>query len=490
MQTDILLVNPPITLEERYGAFASVGSQAPPLGLCYLAAILKHKGYSVTILDAPAYDLTLEQTLQKIDDVATGIIGITATTASIIRAAELAQALKEKGSTARLVIGGPHVSALPERTLQEFSAFDIGVINEGEYTIVDLVRSLTGDGDMSRVQGIVYRDNGTLHITEPRPLIENLDDLPFPAWDMLPYLPKYYKPAPHSYYQLPSATLMTSRGCNGTCTFCARPFMGERYRSNSPEYTLGMIDYLVTHYGIRDIMFYDDNFLLDRKRVVSICEGILKRGYKITWSCLARTDVMPEDFFRLIRKAGCWQIAYGIESGDQTILNNIKKRTTIERMTEMIRKANEAGIHTRGYFMIGCPGETKDSISRTMHFMTQSGLKDFHVTFCTPMPGAELFTTASQYGTFECDWRKLGFWEPVFIPFGMTKEELIASHRRMFRKFYLRPRVIVRYLIKIMTKPTIALNIIKAGLDVIRYSMAGYFQSKARRIKPAHHTTG
>jgi len=481
MHKDILLVNPPLTLEERYGAFASVGSQAPPLGLCYLAAILRREGFSVQILDAPAHDLHLEQTVATIRAIPTGIIGITATTASIIRAAELARALKESGTSARILTGGPHVSALPEQTLQEFPSFDIGVINEGEYTIVDLVRCLTSQGDLASVAGIIYRENFSLHKTEPRPLIANLDELPFPAWDMLPYLPRYYKPAPHSYYQLPSATLMTSRGCNGTCTFCARPFMGERYRSNSPEYTLGMIDYLVKQYGIRDIMFYDDNFLLDRKRVTSICEGILQRGYKITWSCLARTDVMPEDFFKLIRKAGCWQIAYGIESGDQTILDNIKKRSTIERTLAMIRKANEAGIHTRGYFMIGCPGETPQTINRTIDFITKSGLRDFHVTFCTPMPGAELFTTAAHYGTFDCDWKKLGFWEPVFIPFGMTKDQLIASHRRMFRKFYLRPSVIGRYLIKIMTRPTIAVNIIKAGLDVLRYSMSGYFKSRFHR---------
>lgn len=484
MKKDLLLINPPITLEERYGAFASVGSQAPPLGLCYLAAAVRQSGRSVQIIDAPAFDMDLQTTIQEIKKIETGIIGITATTASIIRAAELADALRKNSIAAKLLIGGPHVSALPERTLQEFEAFDIGVINEGERTIVDILNCLLTDGNLNAVAGIVYRDNSTIRLTSPRALIENLDELAFPAWDMIPHLPKYYKPAPHSYYQLPSATLMTSRGCNGMCTFCARPFMGEKYRSNSPEYTLGMIDYLVRNYGIRDIMFYDDNFLLDRERVTKICEEILRRGYNITWSCLARTDIMPEDFFRLIRKAGCWQIAYGIESGDQTILDNIKKRSTLERIEAMIRKANEAGIHTRGYFMIGCPGETRQTIDRTIQFITKSGLKDFHVTFCTPMPGAELFTTAEQYGNFDCDWKKLGFWDPVFIPFGMTKDDLIAGHRRMFRKFYLRPSVIGRYMLKIITKPGIMINIIRAGIDVMRYSMSGYIKSKMKNIVP------
>jgi radical SAM superfamily enzyme YgiQ (UPF0313 family) len=483
MKKDLLLINPPITMEERYGAFASVGSQAPPLGLCYLTSMLKKSGHTVQIIDAQALDLDLTQTISEIKKTPSGLIGITATTVSIIRAWELARAIKKSNIKAKVLIGGPHVSALPERTLEEFKDFDIGVINEGEFTIVDVVESFKNGGNIADIPGLVYRDGEEIVLTAPRGLIENLDKVPFPAWDMIPDLATHYKPATHSYFQLPSATLMTSRGCNGKCTFCARPFMGEKYRSNSPEYTIGMIEHLVKNYGIKDIMFYDDNFLLDRKRVTKICDEILKRGYKITWSCLARTDVMPEDFFKLIKQAGCWQIAYGIESADQTILNNIKKHATLEKIEEMIRRTNEAGINTRGYFMIGCPGENRETIEKTINFITASGLKDFHVTFCTPMPGAELFDTADQHGSFDCDWRKLGFWDPVFIPKGMTKEELIASHRRMFRKFYLRPSVMARYILKIIINPGIMLNIVQAGIDVLKYSMSGYIRDKLKKFK-------
>ncbi len=486
MQKDMLLINPPVTLEERYGAFASVGSQAPPLGLCYLAAMARKNNYDVQILDAPALDMDLQQTISEISKIKTRLIGITATTCSIIRASELAKAIKESNIHAKIVLGGAHISALPERTFQEFGEFDIGVINEGEYTILDILARDKDGAALDDVSGIVYRDGEEIKLTKPRGLIENLDDLPFPALDMLPDLIKYYKPAPHSYYQLPSATLMTSRGCNGKCTFCARPFMGEIYRSNSAEYTLDMIDHLVKQYGARDIMFYDDNFLLDRKRVNTICDEILRRKYNITWSCLARTDVTPKDFYATIRKAGCWQIAYGIESGDQTILNNMKKQVKVERVYEMIKQANSVGINTRGYFMIGCPGETPETIETTIRLLRKSELMDFHVTFCTPMPGAELFDNADEYGEFDCDWKKLGFWEPVFIPHGITKEQLMAGHRRMFRKFYLRPHVILRYIIKVITKPSILVHIVRAGLDVLKYSMSGYFRDKVKRVlKPS-----
>jgi radical SAM superfamily enzyme YgiQ (UPF0313 family) len=226
-------------------------------------------------------------------------------------------------------------------------------------------------------------------------------------------------------------------------------------------------------------MFYDDNFLLDRKRARKICEMLLKKDYRISWSCLARPEAMADDLFHLIKKAGCWQIAYGVESADQEILNNIRKKVTIERVEEVVRKTNEAGIHSRGYFMIGCPGETPQSIDKTTRFLVTSGLRDFHVTFCTPMPGAELFSNAHKYGQFTRDWKKLGFWDPVFIPHGITRQQLIASHRKMYRAFYLRPAVLMRYLVKLfITNPRSLTDTLKAGVDVAKYGLGGIMKKR------------
>jgi len=479
MKHDFLLVNPPITLEERYGSFASVGSQAPPLGLCYLASSARKRGHTVRIIDAPALSLDLASTLTQIAQAGADAIGITASTVSLNRALELAKVIRQSGIPAPLIIGGPHVSSLPRETLEECPEFDMGVINEGEYTVCDILSALKAGSGLHTIPGIVYREGGEIKLSPRRDNIADLDALPYPAWDLLPDLAKHYKPSPHSYRRLPSSSLMSSRGCNGTCTFCARPFMGDKYRAHSAEYTVGMVDHLVKVYGIRDIMFYDDNFLLDKKRVTAICEALLNKDYAISWSCLARPEVTSVDIFGLIKRAGCWQIAYGVESGDQGILDTIKKRVTLERLSEVIRKTNEAGIHSRGYFMIGCPGETAESIEKTTRFTCESGLKDFHVTFCTPMPGAELFDTAQSYGTFERDWKKLGFWDPVFIPAGMTKEQLIEAHRRMYRKFYLRPRTFLRYVMKLLfTNPGSILDTVKAGFYVAKYAMGGYIKKR------------
>jgi len=479
MKKDLLLVNPPITLEERYGSFASVGSQAPPLGICYLAASVRKSGYSVEIIDAPALNIDLTHTIKEIAKVNAELIGLTASTVSIYRASELAKELKRIGIKAPIMIGGPHVSSLPRETLEEFKEFDIGVINEGELALPKIIACHKGGGKIGDIAGLVYRNGEEVVLSPPRKTIEDLDSIPYPAWDLLPDLPNHYKPSPHSYLRLPSSSLITSRGCNGTCTFCARPFMGEKYRGHSAEYTVGMIDHLVKVYGIKDIMFYDDNFLLDQKRVAKICEAILRRNYKISWSCLARPEIISDDLFNLIKRAGCWQIAYGIESADQGILDNIKKRVTIERVEEIIRKTNEAGIHSRGYFMIGCPGETKETIEKTTRFITKSGLRDFHVTFCTPMPGAELFDTAHHYGEFERDWKKLGFWDPIFIPKGLTKQQLIDGHRRMYRKFYLRPSIFLRYLFKLfIANPRSIIDITQAGFYVAKYALGGYMKKR------------
>ena len=469
MVLDLVLINPPITMEERYGKFAALGSNTPNLGLCYLAASARSKGFTVKIVDSPVQNLDIDQTVSLVKELNPKFIGITAPTVSIIRASRLAKTIKDIGIKTPLIIGGAHVSALPLETMKEFPAFDVGVINEGELTILDLLNTAGSPRDLEKISGLVVRTGGAVFLTSPRKPIEDIDLLPYPAFDLLPDMVKYYRPASHSYLRLPSAALVSSRGCNGTCTFCARPFIGEKYRGHSAEYTLGMIDLLVKQYGVRDILFYDDNFLLDKKRVTDICEGLLKKSYNLSWSCLARNETISPDFCELIKRAGCWQIAFGIESGDQTILNNLKKRTTVEKNLRAIKLTNKAGIHSRGYFMIGCPGETVESMNKTMEFTVSSGLKDFHSTFLTPMPGSELFETAESYGTFDRDWNKLGFWEPVFIPKGLTSDQIISMHKKMFRVFYLRPKIILRYAIFGILHPERMVDYIKAGLAVLSY---------------------
>jgi radical SAM superfamily enzyme YgiQ (UPF0313 family) len=237
-----------------------------------------------------------------------------------------------------------------------------------------------------------------------------------------------------------------------------------------------MVERLIKDYHIRDIMFYDDNFLLDKTRINEICEQIIKKNLKITWSCLARPEITPTEMLRLMKKSGCWQIAYGIESGDQRILNTLKKGVKLERVEKVLQETVKAGIRTRGYFMMGNPGETEESIANTINFLKRASLKDFHVTFFTPLPGTEIFNTAHHYGHFEKVWSKMSVWTPLFIPQGLTRENLISYHRKMYREFYFRPKVFLDYAYKLFLNPSTIPQSFTAGINLLQYS----FSSKGK----------
>lgn len=481
MEVDLLLINPPLTLEERYGSFAKMGSEAPPLGICVIAACVRKEGYKVKIVDAPAQGLDLHATVEQVKVINPRLVGISSTTNSICNTYDLAREIKRSKTDIKVIVGGCHITALPEETLEECESIDLGVIGEGEITLPEiLLCEKEGNRELSGVKGIIFRENGHISKTPPRKYIQDLDTIPFPSWDLIPDLPNKYKPSPHSYLKLPSSSLVTTRGCNGRCIYCVRALSEEGYRSHSADYTIRMIEHLIKDYHIRDIMFYDDNFLLDKARIHEICEQMIEKNLNISWSCLARPEIIPLDMLKLMKRSGCWQIAYGIESGDQRILNTIKKGVKLEKVTRVLEETVKAGIRTRGYFMMGCPGETEESIANTINFLKRVPLKDFHATFFTPLPGTEIFKTAHKYGTYEKDWRKMSVWIPLFIPKGFTREKLIRYHRKMYREFYFRPKVLLDYAEKLFLNPAAIPQSFIAGIDLLKYS---FFSEKFPPLK-------
>ncbi|MDD5687997.1 MAG: radical SAM protein [Elusimicrobia bacterium] len=446
---DIIFVNPNLTLEERYGKLAAAGSLEPPHGLCNLAAVCIKENIDVEILDIPALGLTYEQALNHIIKKSPKYVGITAVTISIYNAAKLAKMIKEVDNNIVIIIGGPHLTAVPEETMSKFPEFDIGVIGEGEITIIELIKTLEKKEPLEKVNGIIFRKSGQLHTTGKRELIKNLDELPFPAWHLLPDM-KNYPPAVASCKRLPSTSIITTRGCTGKCTFCDRSGFGETVRAYSAEYIIEMITFLQKKYHIKDIRIMDDNFILIRSRLKKVSELIKKQKINITWSCLARVDMVDSDILKIIKEAGCWQIAYGIESGSQEILELLNKNITLEQIRRAIMLTKEAKIKTLGYFMLGNPKETENSIEQSIKLIEKLDFDDVKITFFTPYPGSKIFSTAKQYGFFNDDWKSLDCnLDPVFIPENLTKEYLVKIQRKILRKFYLRPRIILSYLKKI-----------------------------------------
>jgi len=347
--------------------------------------------------------------------------------------------------------------------MKEFPDIDIGIIGEGEETLVDV---LENTNNLERVKGIVYR-NPNIMINPRRDFIKVLDKLPFPGWDLLPNLTKYYKPAPHYTGRYPSTSLITSRGCPGRCIFCDRMVFGRYCRANSSEYVVGMIKYLIKKYGIKDICFFDDTFTIFAKRLIEVCNLIIKEELDITWSCFGRINDVTPEILRLMRRAGCWQISYGIESGSQKVLDSLKKDTKVDQIMNALKWTRKAGISAHGFFILGCPTETKETIEETIDLIKIADLNSIQLTFFTPYPGTEIYPDIDKYGQFTQNWENMTDWNPVFVPNGFTKDELVGYHKKILKIFYLRPKILMSFVIRAFRSPKHFKSYFNAGLSFL-----------------------
>ncbi|KPJ89903.1 MAG: hypothetical protein AMJ53_15295, partial [Gammaproteobacteria bacterium SG8_11] len=304
--------------------------------------------------------------------------------------------------------------------------------------------------DVKDIQGLAWRqDDGSITVNSPRPMIHDLNILPFPAWDLLPNFPNAY---PHNALEtkrLPAASIITSRGCPHKCTFCDRAVYGSVVRHHSAEYTLEMIRHLKSNYGIKDLMIVDDNFLLDKKKLFYICDKIIEENMDLKWYCLSHVKFMTEDRLRKIKEAGCWIMEVGIESGCERILRLLRRTTPKSQIADAIKRAKKNGIKIKGNFIFGLPTETKESLEETIQFATSIDISLFQQSFLTIWPGCELSENADQYGRTERDWDKLAHFQISFIPNDLTAKELLWASKKAFRRFYLRPKIIFETLLSI-----------------------------------------
>jgi len=318
-----------------------------------------------------------------------------------------------------------------------------------------LVKYIKRGYSLKKIHGISYRKNGKIVHTPERPFIEDLDNLPFPAWHLFP-LAKYHPP-PHWTIKLPALPLLSSRGCPYSCTFCSLITQGKRHRVRSPKNVVDEIEFDVSEYGTKEIMFWDATFPLNKKIGEKICKEIIKRGLhkEIVWLSEARVDRVDKDLLTLMKKSGCRRVAYGIESAVQRILNNVKKGFTIEQAETAVRLTRKIGLETIGYFMLGLPGETEQTALATIEFAKRIDPDFSKFNLTVPYPGSQLFNEAVKGGALNSrnwdDFSSLsGYsdYEPVYVPKNMTAEKLKKIQRDAMRKFYLRPRKMLRYICK------------------------------------------
>lgn len=448
----VVLVHPPLSLENIYLYFSPAGSGLPPLGLCYLAANLRAHNIPVKIIDAQAEKLDIESVIKRIKKISFGkspVIGISSYSSFLNIISQLALRIKKEIPSSKIVIGGGGITAQPEEVMQRYPEFDIGVIGEGEETFLELVKLIENEEGLGKIKGIIYKENGKIIRTDKREYIKNLDTLPFPAFDLLPDISRYYFPPLDSLNRLPATSLITSRGCPGKCIFCNKTLFGNITRSHSPEYVLEMIKYLQKEYRIKEIFFQDDTIFVNRENLEGLCEKIIKQNLDISWCCYGRVDMVDKDILKLMKKAGCWQISYGIETASEEILNFTKKGINLKMIKSAVYLTHSCGIKVKGLFMLGNFLETEETIKKTLNLIKELPLSDFHITYFTPYPGSLSYNIAEKYGSFEKDVNKLNFFSPSFIPEGLTEEKLKFYYKKMYLTFYLRPKIIFYYLKKI-----------------------------------------
>ena len=308
----ITLINP--SLNTRY--------PQPPLGLALLAAILEKHGHSVKILDANTPGFILSDEIRHIGE--TEIVGITAMTPTIGAALDIAKTVKQHCPANKVIIGGPHVTLMPEETLKSSPHIDVAVRGEADDTIIEVVNALETHGSLAGINGISYLQDGLVINNPPRVALTDMDALPYPAYHLLDI--EHYRPHPPHGMYLPFAAMVTSRGCPYRCAYCSKPVFGTKFRAQSAERVVDEMAYLHEKFGVKEIAFYDDSFTLDKKRVHAICDKILENNLKITWTCETRVNLVDKELLQHMKQAGCYAVAYGIETASPEIMKVIAER--------------------------------------------------------------------------------------------------------------------------------------------------------------------
>jgi radical SAM superfamily enzyme YgiQ (UPF0313 family) len=447
----VLLIHPCDFPDPRVPPPLLPPNQAPPLGLAYIASFLRRAGHDVAIHDMRHSPLDRPDFTEVVRSFDPALVGMGLYTVTVPVAEEISQLVKGISEDITVVVGGPHPAGAPEESARN-PHFDLAAVGEGEQMMLDLVEALEAGTDLAAVAGLWFtrdpRDPSSELVTAPpRGWIEDLDSLPWPARDLLPPLDSYQMTM-FQYAEWPATTIYTSRGCPYSCIFCERrEILGNKFRVHSPGYVVDEIEHLIDHYGIREIFFYDDTFTLDKRRVKGICKELLARDITISWNISTHVNTVDRELLHLMRKAGCWQIAYGVETGDPRVMQDIMKGTDITTVRERIEWTVEAGIVAKGLFMIGHPTDSPESIDRTIEFARSLPIASANFKITTPFVGTPLRDMAADYGELAASDYRNFMGDPstaVFVTNGLTHEYLLGVQRRAYHRFYSQPGRLLR----------------------------------------------
>jgi radical SAM superfamily enzyme YgiQ (UPF0313 family) len=449
----ILVVNPPAFNKKDYiregrcmQTKSSWAALWMPLSLCYISAVLRNEEHEIRLVDCIAEKLDNKKLLDISRVFIPDLAIINTAIPSVAGDLNTASLLKESISGIRIVIIGMYPTLFEKEVLQKFSQVDFAIMDEPEWVVSHLVKSLSGYGPLAAVRGLIYRSGNDIIVNERQVLsANNLDDLPFPARDLLK----------NDAYRLPTngkkfTLLSVGRGCSGNCIYCiANIYYGRRFRKRSVTSVISEIEECVNRHDIRNFLFWGESFTTDPDYGEKICDEIIKRDIKITWSTTSRVDTLNQLLLDKMKKAGCVLLGLGIESYDQTILDNARKGVTTGQIEQAVSMVRKACIKSMGHFVFGLPGETEETASKSIKFACRS--VDFAQFYCAiPYPKTELEKISRRQGWIsEFDYEQFDLTRSGMGNESLSAKEIKKIRDRAYRKFYFRPVMLIRALCEI-----------------------------------------
>lgn len=441
----------------------------PPIGLLSIAAFLESKGIDVDILDCYGAPATVEEHARDILSRRPDVVGFSCTTSSFLEGYAIAECLKQMNADVRVVFGGSHACSAGATLLNDFPAIDFLVIGEGEITFWELLRDEFRNPES--IPGVAFRRDCKGVLSSTRENMPDLDALPFPAYSRLRDFPRRYNLPLFSYPKAPNTSVISSRGCPYQCSYCDRSVFSRGFRFNSPDYIVEHLEYLHRDFGIRHVFFYDDLFTFDRSRVERFCILMEKKRLPVGYNSIARLEHVDAELLALLKRSGCWQVNFGIESGDPEILTKHRKLYDLGQVGQKLRMVRATGMRVKGLFMMGFPGETEQSVQRTIEYALALPLDEINVTKFTPFPGAPVYRTIRDHGEFDEDWPSMNCMNFVFVPHGMTRERLEELYNEFIRRFYRRTRIHWGYT-KMLWKSPHSIGVFLRNLpEILRFEM-------------------
>ena len=431
----IALIRPPATYANWY--------KQPALGIAYISACVKDRGFDCKIFDAYFHNWSQAELLHRVEDYNPAIVGLTAMTHEVNQAAEIATKLKSRMDVP-IVIGGCHATALPQKTLAEFSVFDYGIFGEGEYTVIELLESIQHKKptrELNNIRGCIFRDKDRIVVNDPRPFMTSteLNSLPYPS------LNDYYADNSQALHSKDSYyVIFTSRGCPYNCAFCMQ-VLGRKVRCRSAQNIVREMNYAIEHYGAHTFDFLDEVFLFDNQVTRNLLKLFIRQNFhrQIKWGALTRANFVNPELIALAKKAGCVRLGMGVESGDDKILKAIGKGITVNQIRQAVKIIKQAKIPLATYYILGHPDETIESLRKTVDLAIELNTKNISVGLMVPYPGTRIYDMALQgsngYHLLSQDWAEYDkYGGKVLEVKGVPYNQLVKWQRRTLLNLYLK----------------------------------------------------